>query len=85
MAGAATTVALSHTTEVVAAVLFAIAVLHTFSTKYFEKLSHKFPNHHGLFHLLAEVEAVFGFWSDRPRATQTLATTRSRCLSSPSW
>jgi hypothetical protein len=63
MAGATTTVALSHTTEVVAAVLFAIAVLHTFSTKYFEKLSHKFPSHHGLFHLLAEVEAVFGFWS----------------------
>lgn len=63
MAGATTSVALSHTTEVVAAVLFAIAVLHTFSTKYFEKLSHKFPSHHGLFHLLAEVEAVFGFWS----------------------
>lgn len=63
MAGATTSVALSHTTEVVAAVLFAIAVLHTFSTKYFEKLSHKFPKHHGLFHLLAEVEAVFGFWS----------------------
>ena len=63
MASASTTVALSHTTEIVAAVLFAIAVLHTFSTKYFATLSHRFPSHHGLFHLLAEVEAVFGFWS----------------------
>jgi len=63
MTDAATSAALSHTTEVVAAVLFAIAVLHTFSTKYFENLSHRFPSHQGLFHLLAEVEAVFGFWS----------------------
>ena len=54
---------MSETTQIVAAVLFGIAVLHTFSTKIFAKLSHRFPAHHGVFLLLAEVEAVFGFWS----------------------
>jgi hypothetical protein len=63
MTEASSAVSLSHTTEVVAAVLFAVAVLHTFSTTFFERLSHRFPSHHGLFHLLAEVETVFGFWS----------------------
>ncbi|RJG02095.1 putative Na+/H+ antiporter [Noviherbaspirillum sedimenti] len=45
------------------AALFAIAVLHTFSTKFFDHLSHTHPRHAGLFHLLGEVEAVFGFWA----------------------
>ena len=47
----------------VAAALFGIALLHTFSTKQFERLSHRFPRHAGLFHLLGEVEVVFGFWA----------------------
>lgn len=51
------------TIEMIGAALFGIAVLHTFSTKYFEKLAHSSPNHAGLFHLLGEVEAVFGFWA----------------------
>ena len=54
---------MSETTQIVAAAIFAIAVLHTFSAKLFERLSHRYPNHHGVFHLLGEVEAVFGFWS----------------------
>jgi Na+/H+ antiporter NhaD/arsenite permease-like protein len=54
---------MSDITQYVAAALFAIAVLHTFSAKLFERLSHRYPNHHGVFHLLGEVEAVFGFWS----------------------
>lgn len=54
---------MSHTTEIVAAVIFAIAILHTFSTKMFERLAHRYPAHHGVFHLLGEVEAVFGFWA----------------------
>jgi hypothetical protein len=29
----------------------------------FEKLSHSYPKHAGLFHLLGEVEVVFGFWA----------------------
>ena len=49
--------------DVVAAGLFATAILHTFSIKWFEKLGHARPRHAGLFHLLAEVEIVFGFWA----------------------
>lgn len=49
--------------EVVAAVLFALALIHTFSTKFFERLAHRQPRHAGLFHLLGEVEVVFGFWA----------------------
>jgi hypothetical protein len=51
------------TLQTVAAVLFAIAVLHTFSTKFFEQLAHKHPAHAGMWHLLGEVEVVFGFWA----------------------
>ncbi len=47
----------------VAAALFALAVLHTFSTKFFEHLAHTRPRHAGLWHLLGEVEVVFGFWA----------------------
>ncbi|EER57721.1 protein of unknown function DUF1504, partial [Acidovorax delafieldii 2AN] len=47
----------------VAAVLFGIALLHTLSTKQFERLAHRYPRHAGLFHLLGEVEVVFGFWA----------------------
>ncbi|MDO9315710.1 MAG: putative Na+/H+ antiporter, partial [Burkholderiaceae bacterium] len=45
------------------AIIFAIAIVHTFSTKYFEKLAHERPAHAGFWHLLGEVEAVFGFWA----------------------
>ena len=51
------------TTEIGASILFAIAVLHTFSASYFEKLAKKSRNHSGLLHLLGEVEIVFGFWA----------------------
>ena len=54
---------MSETTQYVAAAIFAVAVLHTFSAKLFERLAHRYPSHHGVFHLLGEVEAVFGFWS----------------------
>lgn len=47
----------------IAAGLFAIAVLHTFSTKFFEHLAHTHPRHAGIWHLLGEVEVVFGFWA----------------------
>jgi hypothetical protein len=49
--------------ELVATVIFAIAVVHTFSTKFFAHLAHLQPRHAGLWHLLAEVEVVFGFWA----------------------
>ncbi|MES2182584.1 MAG: putative Na+/H+ antiporter [Pseudomonadota bacterium] len=49
--------------EIVAAIVFALALLHTFTAKSFEILANRHPNHSGLFHLLGEVEVVFGFWA----------------------
>ena len=49
--------------NIVSTTIFALAVIHTFSTKFFEHLAHKQPNHAGVWHLLGEVEAVFGFWA----------------------
>lgn len=49
--------------EIVAVALFALAVMHTFSTRYFEHLAHTRTAHAGLWHLLGEVETVFGFWA----------------------
>ena len=51
------------TLQIVAAALFALAVAHTFATKFFERLAHTQPRHAGLWHLLGEVEVVFGFWA----------------------
>ncbi|WP_245575056.1 putative Na+/H+ antiporter [Chitinilyticum litopenaei] len=51
------------TIQMIAAALFAIAILHTFSTKFFENLAHGESRHAGIWHLLAEVEVVFGFWA----------------------
>ena len=49
--------------DVLAAVVFGLAVAHTFSTKLFERLATRHPRHAGLFHLLGEVEVVFGLWA----------------------
>src|SRR5262245_25793044 len=49
--------------QLVATAIFAIAVLHTFSTRFFEHLAHVRPRHAGLWHLLGEVEVVFGLWA----------------------
>lgn len=51
------------TIQLVGAALFAVALIHTFSTKFFERLAHSQPRHAGLWHLLGEVEIVFGFWA----------------------
>jgi len=51
------------TIELIGAALFAVAILHTFATKFFEHLAHTRPRHAGLWHLLGEVEVVFGFWA----------------------
>ncbi|OWS69753.1 putative Na+/H+ antiporter [Polynucleobacter campilacus] len=50
-------------TELGASIIFAIAVLHTFCTAYFETLAKNTKTHSGLWHLLGEVEIVFGFWA----------------------
>jgi hypothetical protein len=49
--------------EAAAAALFALAVAHTFSTRYFERLAHAQAAHAGIWRLLGEVETVFGFWA----------------------
>jgi len=49
--------------QAVAATLFAIALVHTFSTKVFERLAHQNGHHAGVWHLLGEVEVVFGLWA----------------------
>lgn len=51
------------TIELIGAALFGVALIHTFSTKLFERLAHDRPAHAGLWHLLGEVEVVFGFWA----------------------
>src|SRR5687767_11885318 len=52
-----------QTTDLVAAVIFGLALIHTFAAKLFERLANRYPRHAGLFHLLGEVEVVFGFWA----------------------
>lgn len=49
--------------QTVGTALFAVAVAHTFLTRYFEHLAHLQPGHAGIWHLLGEVEVVFGFWA----------------------
>lgn len=52
--------------ELLATVLFVIAVAHTFLVKKFENLAHKYPKGSigaEAFHFLGEVEAVFGLWA----------------------
>lgn len=51
------------TIELIGAVLFAAAILHTFAARSFEHLAHSRPNHAGLWRLLGEVEVVFGLWA----------------------
>ncbi|WP_198306264.1 putative Na+/H+ antiporter [Arcobacter vandammei] len=51
------------TLQIIAAVIFAIAIIHIFSVKYFEHLAHRSEKHSGLFHLLGEIEVVFGIWA----------------------
>ena len=52
-----------RTIELLALALFVVALIHTFAARQFERLSHRYPRHAGLFHLLGEVEVVFGFWA----------------------
>lgn len=52
--------------EILATVLFGLAVIHTFMVKKFEHLAHKYEKGSipaETFHFLGEVEAVFGIWA----------------------
>lgn len=47
-------------------VFFALALLHTFSVSFFARLAQRYPKgstRESFFHLLSEVEVVFGFWA----------------------
>src|ERR1051326_4065639 len=52
--------------EIVATSFLAIAILHTFLVSRFQRFASKYPEGsfwEKLFHLLGEVEVVFGFWA----------------------
>jgi hypothetical protein len=52
--------------EILATVLFALAVLHTFAVKRFAHWAHQYPRgsiQENLLHFLAETEVVFGLWA----------------------
>jgi hypothetical protein len=56
----------NSTVQVSASVCFFLAILHTFSVQYFNKIAHRYrPGSVGenFFHLLGEVEIVFGLWA----------------------
>lgn len=93
MSGALSSIGSPSIVPLVATILFAIAVLHTFSTGFFQHLAHVHPRHAGLWHLLGEVETVFGFWGmalllfvatyDTPRAA--LLYLESRTFTEPAF
>lgn len=49
--------------EYIGAFLFFLALVHTFSTKFFVRLAKGEGRHVGLWAMLGEVEVVFGFWA----------------------
>jgi MFS family permease len=49
--------------DIIAAIIFALALIHTFAAKTFERLANHYPKHAGLLHFFGEVEVVFGLWA----------------------
>ena len=52
--------------EILASVLFGLAVLHTFCVKRFAHWAHRYPQGsvaENVLHFLAETEVVFGLWA----------------------
>lgn len=52
--------------QVVATVIFAVAIIHTFLVSKFAKIAHHYPEGsmgENFWHFMAEVEAVFGMWA----------------------
>jgi hypothetical protein len=59
-------VASPSTLELLATILFGVAIVHTFATGVFQRIGNRFAEGtvgENLFHLLGEVEVVFGFWA----------------------
>jgi hypothetical protein len=78
--GAVPTTVTIEPIQSIATALFAAALVHTFAAKQFERLAHRFPRHAGLFHLLGEVEVVFGFWAIVLVLTMALTTGGQQAL-----
>lgn len=60
--------------QAIGTILFAIAILHTFSVSFFARMAEKYPAHAGLWELFAEVEFAFGFWAGMLLAFTALAS-----------
>ena len=57
---------LEHSTEILATVLFACALVHTFMSSWFNRIAAKYPKgslRENTLHFLGEVEIVFGLWA----------------------
>lgn len=52
-----------ETMHFIAAGIFVLALVHTFAAKSFERIADRSTKHAGLFHLLGEIEIVFGLWA----------------------
>ncbi len=51
------------TLEITGTIIFACAILHTFSTGFFQRIALRYPRHSALWHLLGEAEIIFGVWA----------------------
>jgi hypothetical protein len=57
---------MQHSIEILATACFALAIVHTFLVKFIQGLAHNYPEGsvgENFFHLLGEVEVVFGLWA----------------------
>ena len=76
------------TIELIACVLFGLAILHTFSVKRFEHMAHKYPEGsigENAYHFLGEVEVVFGLWAGIGTAMLTAAAIQLAMLARHDW
>ena len=65
---------------IIAAIIFGLALLHTFAAKHFEVLAQRIPRHAGLLHLLGEVEVVFGLWAFVLISVMALVTSGAQAI-----
>lgn len=52
--------------EIISSIIFFVAVIHTFLVSKFKMIAHRYAKNsitYNIWHLLSEVEIVFGFWS----------------------
>ena len=49
--------------DLLAVIVFGLALVHTFAAPVFERRARRSQRHAGLWHLLGEVEVVFGLWA----------------------